>query len=343
MAVTEDPGDFAKLLPPKPRMLVLDLGFLGDSIHLMPALDCIHQSVPNACVDVMVAEHVTQIMEVLPWLNRVIGYPRFPKGPKWFNHGEWIKLLRTAKYDAVLNVNGSDRSSILTWLTGSPLRLGRIPRRKKWWWRRSVTHCIEHPYRNASVFEQTVEVLKLAGFTKGDGGFHVVIPESAKKAVNDQLGGLKSYVHVSPFTTENYKELPPPLLAQWLNQLNTKHSLPIVLSVAPNEREKQKLQSLLEKLDFTPAAVFPGTLSLLELSAIIDQAQWHMGGDSGALHVALMCDTRTLAWYRQYDGLIEWAPPGKSHARVIGQASSDGLTGISLQDLENSLQTLKSH
>ncbi|MCH2642397.1 MAG: hypothetical protein MKZ55_08020, partial [Candidatus Thalassarchaeum sp.] len=99
-------------------------------------------------------------------------------------------MLRTAKYDAVLNVNGSDRSSILTWLTGSPLRLGRIPRRKKWWWRRSVTHCIEHPYRNASVFEQTVEVLKLAGFTKGDGGFHVVIPESAKKAVNDQLRGV---------------------------------------------------------------------------------------------------------------------------------------------------------
>ena len=206
-----------------------------------------------------------------------------------------------------------------------------------------MTHCVEHPYRNAPVFEQTVQALKLAGFAKGDGRFHVVIPESAKKAVNDQLGGLKSYVHVSPFTTENYKELPPPLLAQWLNQLNTKHSLPIVLSVAPNEREKQKLQSLLEKLDFTPAAVFPGTLSLLELSAIIDQAQWHIGGDSGALHVALMCGTRTLAWYRQYDGLIEWAPPGKSHGRVIGQASSDGLTGISLQDLENSLQTLKSH
>ena len=116
--MTEDPGDFAKLLPPKPRMLVLDLGFLGDSIHLMPALDCIHQSVPNACVDVMVAEHVTQIMEVLPWLNRVIGYPRFPKGPKWFNHGEWIKLVRTAKYDAVLNVNGSD--SCLLYTSPSP-------------------------------------------------------------------------------------------------------------------------------------------------------------------------------------------------------------------------------
>ena len=27
--LTEDPGDFAKLLPPKPRMLVLDLGFGG--------------------------------------------------------------------------------------------------------------------------------------------------------------------------------------------------------------------------------------------------------------------------------------------------------------------------
>ena len=51
-----------------------------------------------------------------------------------------------------------------------------------------VTHCVEHPYRNAPVFEQTVKALEPAGFAKGDGGFHVVIPESAKKAVNDQLG-----------------------------------------------------------------------------------------------------------------------------------------------------------
>ena len=39
--------------------------------------------------------------------------------------------------------------------------------------------------------------LKLGScFAKGDGGFHVVI-QNLLKAVNDQLGGLKSYVHVS--------------------------------------------------------------------------------------------------------------------------------------------------
>ena len=76
--------------------------------------------------------------------------------------------------------------------------------------------------------------------------------------------------------------------------------MPIVLSVAPNKREKMKLNALLPELTFKPAIVFDGTLSLLELAAIIDESSLHVGGDSGALHIALMCDTKTLAWFRNY-------------------------------------------
>ncbi|NBV86328.1 MAG: hypothetical protein EBS01_08730, partial [Verrucomicrobia bacterium] len=125
------------------KLLVLDLGFLGDTIHLLPALWAIRQAWPLAELHVMVAEHVTQILEVAPWVDRVWGYPRFPKGPKpWQDFGR-VQKLRAAKFDAVINLNGSDRSSLLTFLTGAQWRLGRRPQGGgPWHWPLQFTHVV---------------------------------------------------------------------------------------------------------------------------------------------------------------------------------------------------------
>ena len=89
--------------------MLLDLGFLGDSIHLLPALWVLRQAYPEAELHVMVSEHVTKIMEVAPWVDKVWGYPRFPRGPKWYQDFGRIRRLRAAKFDVVINLNGSDR------------------------------------------------------------------------------------------------------------------------------------------------------------------------------------------------------------------------------------------
>ena len=41
------------------RVMLLDLGFLGDSIHLLPALWVLRKAYPEAELHVMVFEHVT--------------------------------------------------------------------------------------------------------------------------------------------------------------------------------------------------------------------------------------------------------------------------------------------
>ena len=111
------------------RVLLLDLGFLGDSIHLLPALWTLRQAYPRAELHVMVSEHVTRIMDVAPWVDKVWGYPRYPRGPKWYQDLGRIRKLRAARFDVVINLNGSDRSSILTGTSGACWRLGRRRRR----------------------------------------------------------------------------------------------------------------------------------------------------------------------------------------------------------------------
>ena len=327
------------------RVMLLDLGFLGDSIHLLPALWVLRQAYPEAELHVMVSEHVTKIMEVAPWVDKVWGYPRFPRGPKWYQDFGRIRRLRAAKFDVVVNLNGSDRSSILTGLSGARWRLGRRPEDGgPAFWSAMFTHTVEHPYKTELVSTQRWYCLKKAGFSGLQPEVHIEIPASAKASALRKAGGECGWVHVSPFTTEDYKELPAEQLAALLNEIHRRFpSRKIVLTCAANEREKSKISGLLAALDFQPWRVFPGNLDLLEFAALVKGSCLHIGGDSGGLHVAWMTGVPSVTWFRRYDGLAEWRPVGNRHRDVVGERASSGLEGIEISVILARIEELAAH
>lgn len=317
------------------RIMLLDLGFLGDSIHLLPALWVLRQSYPEADLHVMVSEHVTKIMEVAPWVDKIWGYPRFPRGPKWYQDFSRVRHLRAAKFDVVVNLNGSDRSSILTGLSGARWRLGRRPEDGgPSFWSTMFTHIVEHPYKTELVSTQRWNCLKKAGFPGDRPEVHVEIPAGAEASALQKAGGEGGWVHVSPFTTEDYKELPAERLASLLNEIHRRFpNKKIILTCAANERERSKMSALLAALDFQPWRVFPGNLDLLEFAALVKASCLHIGGDSGGLHVAWMTGVPTVTWFRRYEGLADWRPTGASHRDAVGERTPAGIFGIETSQL----------
>jgi len=312
------------------RIMLLDLGFLGDSIHLLPSLWVLRQAYPDAELHVMVSEHVTKIMEVAPWIDKIWGYPRFPRGPKWYQDFARIRRLRSAKFDLVINLNGSDRSSILTGLSGARWRLGRRPGDGgPAFWSAMFTHIVEHPYKTELISTQRWHCLKRAGFPADKPEFPIKIPEAACRSALEKAGGVGGWIHISPFTTEDYKELPPAQLAEVLCELHRRFpDKKMILTCAANEREKRKMSALLAALDFKPSRVFSGDLDLLELAAMLQASCLHLGGDSGGLHVAWMTGVPTVTWFRRYEGLLDWQPVGLRYRSVVGERSAEGLFGI---------------
>ncbi len=310
------------------KILILDLGFLGDTIQLIPSLYCIRQALPEAHLSVMVADHIKDILKVCPWVDNILGYPRFPKGPRWYQDFGRVRALRRAGYDAVINLNGSDRSSLLTWLTGAPLRFGRRPERVPplWTWR--YTHWVHVPYGTMPVYRQRWQCLQEAGFPGESPAFGTRIPEDVMSRVGTLLEGEREYIHVSPFTTLDYKELPETHLVDLIAELQEKRGWKVALSCAPNERERGKLDSLLKQLPRRPWKVFAGDLGLLELAGVIQSSQLHLGGDSGAMHVAFMTGVPTVTWFRDYANKVEWMPEGSNSRVVLGQDTPSGLQGV---------------
>jgi heptosyltransferase-3 len=320
------------------KLLVLDLGFLGDTVHLLPSLWSIRQAWPEAELHVMVAEHVTELLEVTPWVDHVWGYPRFPKGPKpWQDLGR-VRKLRAARFDAVINLNGSDRSSLLTWLSGAPLCLGRRPQGGgPVHWPFQFTHTVDHPYATMPVYEQRWNCLGLAGIPVGvKPEFHVTIPALGRRAAGISAEEDGTYIHISPFTTQDQKELPESELVSLIASLQSgAPDQRVVVSCAPNERERSKLARILSPLAQRPWRVFDGSLKTMDLVSVIAGARVHLGGDSGALHLAVMAGIPTVSWFRRYDGMCDWMPKcGAIHRVLIGTCSGPlGMQEISATQL----------
>src|ERR1043166_4540327 len=318
------------------KVLVPDLGFLGDTVHLFPALWAIRQAYPEAELHLMVAAHITSLMECVPWVDRVWGYSRFPKHASLAENIGTVRRLRREKFDVVINLNGSDRSSWLTFLSGAKERLGRVPMDGgPWLWRSMFTEVVEHPFFQEPAYEQKWRCLQKAGFRGQEPGFHIKISGQRLQEAGFSPADRGTYFHFSPFSTADRKELPPDMTVELVDALQEQFpKMKLVLSCAGNEREKKKMEELLKRVKRQPWRFEAGGLSLMQLTALIQQSALHLSGDTGPLHLAMMTGTPTVSWFRAAKGLVEWLPKGPQHRNLIAPGASEkGLEGLVLADV----------
>jgi ADP-heptose:LPS heptosyltransferase len=326
------------------KVMVLDLGFLGDTVHLLPALWMVRQAYPQAKLHVTVAAHITSLMDCVPWVNRVWGYMRYPRHATLKENWQMVSRLRREKFDVVINLNGSDRSSWLTFFSGARERLGRMPEGGgPPFWKRMFTAHVSHPFGGEPVYLQRCCCLEKAGFPFTQPEFHVKIDLANLRAAEITEADTGGYFHISPFTTADFKELPLEQLAEFIAALAKKFpEKKVVLSCAPTDREQKKMKSLLALLPQKPWRVFAGNLNLMQLAAIIQHSALHFCGDTGPFHLAMMTNTPTVAWFWPNPGLREWVPTGEKYRVIVG-ANDPGtahLGKISTDDLVVAAQSV---
>jgi len=326
------------------KVMVLDLGFLGDTVHLLPALWMVRQAYPQAELHAAIAANVTSFMDCVPWVDRVWGYMRYPRHATLRENWRMISSLRREKFDVLINLNGSDRSSWLTFFSGARECLGRVPDDGgPWFWRRMFTAHVECPPAAEPVYFLKCRSLAKAGFPFSQPEFHVEIPAENLRAAEIFGDDTGTYFHVSPFTTADYKELPPEQLAEFIGLLAKNFpGKKLALSCAPTERERGKMAELLALLPQKPWRVFAGNLNLAQVTAVIRHSALHFCGDTGTLHLAVMTQTPVVAWFWPNPGLREWVPTGEKHRVIVGanEPGAAHLGKISTDDLITAAQSV---
>lgn len=325
--------DFVQRTTDARKVLVLQWGALGDVVHSLPALWSIRQAYPKAQIDVLTSGSGAALLELLPWIDgRLLQASR--KSGLTRKELALIFALRRTGYDVSINLPGTNHGCVLAWAAGVRRRIGRRP----YWdgkagWRLLQHEVMDFRYDHDPMYRQWLGCLAQAGFA-GDSGFHIELPPRALQGTGIGEQDRGGYIHVSPNTTDDARQLSVPQTVDLLEGLH--RQLPqyrLVLSGLGNERERSRMEAVLAGLSFKPWQVFTGTLDVVQLSAVIRGAALHLSGDTGPLHLAWMTQTPSVSWFLTKHDNHEYMPP-PPHRALLGQRGADGvLAGISTQAL----------
>src|SRR2546428_6897118 len=108
------------LVPAPERILVIKLRYVGDVLLATPVLSRLRESFPKAHLAMLVNPGSDDVVRDHPALDEVLVLERGNLAQQW----RFVRDLRRRHFDLVIDLTDADRSALLSWLSGAPVRLG---------------------------------------------------------------------------------------------------------------------------------------------------------------------------------------------------------------------------
>src|ERR1039458_2141816 len=105
------------------KIIVVDLGFLGDTVHLVPALWELKQNYPAAALHVLTTPVGAQVLQLATCVERAWALELDPAKRTLRMQWQILRELRRERFDIAFNFSGADRTVFMTALTGARWRL----------------------------------------------------------------------------------------------------------------------------------------------------------------------------------------------------------------------------
>jgi predicted lipopolysaccharide heptosyltransferase III len=297
-----DPGSSIHQLANSPthqfsRILLVRLRQIGDVVFTTPAVHALRARFPDAHLAYLVEPAAAPIVARNPHLNDVIVAPR-ARGVRGLVADLALgRRLRAQRYDLAIDFHGGPRASLLTWLSGAPVRLGYEILGRGWMYTERVARPRELRKRHS--VENQWDLLARLGVAPPDrSAYPAEMPADAAvaAAIDARLrdagvghGDPIVVIHVSagnPFRrwpASHFVELVAALAADDERRR-------IVVTSGPSEHNAAARVIADAQRQLGPErsrqVLSCGEFSLTELRAVLDRASLYIGGDSGPLHVA---------------------------------------------------------
>ena len=290
------------------RILLVRLRQIGDVIFTTPALRALRQRFPDAHITYIVEPAAAPVVARNPHINDVVVAPKKSPLLQLVSDLELARTLQSSRYDLAIDFHGGPRSSLLTWLSGAPVRIGYQVAGRGWMYTRRVPRPRELRARHS--VENQWDLLRALDFPDPDrSAFPVEMPidPAASRSVDERLAhaGIKNgdrliVIHVSagnPFRRwpiESFVELVRELAAAGPDRR-------IILTSGPSDQGavSRVIAGARARLDEAGGRrIVPcGDFSLAELRAVLERSSLYIGGDSGPLHVAATTAVPVVALY----------------------------------------------
>jgi ADP-heptose:LPS heptosyltransferase len=295
------------------KIIVVDLGFLGDTVHLVPALWEIKDHYPQASLHVLTTPVGAGLLKMVPCVDRAWSFPLGPPSPKWWEHLDILRAMRRERFDLAYNFGGADRSVFVTRFLRPRHALAYQSARKHFWQPWLIKNWLWRLPLPTPVYESRRHLLELCGFDLKPARFDLQVPAPDASWARDHIP--EGAVHLSVNASNALQEWPMTNNLQLVQNLFTENfNRTIVATAAPNPREQARLEHLRRSISDARLVTIADCPSISRVAAVLQRCALHIGPDSGMLHLAVALKISTVSLFRRYANMANWLPTGPGHA-----------------------------
>jgi len=302
------------------KVIVVDLGFLGDTVHLLPALHELKRNYTLAELHVLTSPVGCEVLGVASCVDRAWPIEMSPHKRSLRQQWQVLRALRHERFDIAFNFSGADRTIFMTALTGARSRVAYTGGHSHFWNRWLVPFWIPFIQPTDPVFERRREMLKLCGLELAAAEFGLRVPDSARDWAAAQAP--ENAIHFSVNASSHLKEWP---LENWIElgkRLANESHTKILATGSESPRERNRLDAFASALGAS-AQIYCG-ISISRLAALLSRCSLHIGADSGVLHLAMALGLPTISLFRNYPNLRAWVPRGPQHRSFTANCACIG-------------------
>lgn len=276
------------------RILVVEVNWLGDAVLTTPIFKAIKQLYPHSYVAVMAVERVAGIFEDSPYIDEVILFDERGKEKSLFSRMDFVKRLKSKKFDTVFLVHRSFTRALVCLLAGIKERIGY----RRWKNLSVLTKKIAQPKIPLHRGDYYFYLFEQSGIKIKDKTPETFIPKRKRERIDVFLREPKmrhSYlVGINPSANWELKQWPQENFARLCDRLIKELNCGIFL--VGKDEDKELVEKVITKMQQEPYN-FCGKTDLEELGALIERMALFVSNDSGPAHLAAALGTNTLVLF----------------------------------------------
>ena len=290
------------------RILVVKLRQLGDVLLSTPVLAALREQFPAAEIVACVNPGGEQMLLGNSDVSRAMVPPSGGGNSnfvlRWKTELNFARAIRKQRFDLVLDLTTSDRSALLTRVSGASERLGYRSVKGFLGRRRCYTWEVQ-PQRGEHVVRKHLRMLEPLGIAPKERPLVFPVADEDRDFVGHLIPKGRVIVQVHPISRIAKKNWPAPFMAETVNWIAQRGFLPVITGSA-DPGEKAEVAKLCEQIEGEHINL-TGQLTLKQLGALAERAKFFLGVDTAPMHIAAAVGTPVVALFGPTSENL-WAP-----------------------------------
>ena len=300
------------------RILIIRLSAIGDVVRTLPALRALRIKFPSAYIAWIVEENAQDLLQVHPDLNRVFVFKRkIWLGDKFslrnFSNSfkevlDFFRKIRGEQFDLVLDFHGILKSGIISFFSGTPLRVGFSRRFSKEFNHLFNNYHIELKTDAMSRIKRNLSFIRFLDINCDTQDPIIPITDEDKKHIDDffKKRGISNHnplIAIHPGTSKKtlYKRWNVSHYATLADKLIERLHATIIWTWGPGELDTaETIVGLMNH----ESIIACKTENLRQLAEIFHRCDLFLGSDSGPMHIASFVKTPVVAIYGPTDPVV---------------------------------------